>query len=373
MFGMTTRQIILEKISEKGPISFEHFMELALYHPEKGYYNQPGNPIGSTGDFYTMPHLTPVIGVMIARQLKEMWELLGRPNKFTIVEMGAGNSHLCRSILQSAKSGSDFSKSIHYIIVEQSYPMTERAKAIVPANVQFCGSLEDQEPIFGCILSNELFDNIPFTIAVKKDVLMEVYVGCDIDFFEILKPASDATRNFVQQIAPGLPDDFRIEVGLKATGLIRQLASKLEKGFLLTIDYGFRSSELLTDHRRGGTLNCYYRHQTHHNPFIHIGEQDITSHVNFSALSHFGEISQLHVAGYVCQANFLRALGLLPFLASLEHSPNKKLCEAARYVSDLLLFKTADKFKVLIQYKGLPFPKLTGLLFAEPLKRFWLL
>src|SRR4051812_45505680 len=97
---MTMHQIIRDLITEKGPVSFETFMDLALYHPEKGYYNLPRNPIGSSGDYYTMPHITPGFGAMIARQLMEMWEKLSRPETFPILELGAGNGHLCRSILQ---------------------------------------------------------------------------------------------------------------------------------------------------------------------------------------------------------------------------------------------------------------------------------
>jgi SAM-dependent MidA family methyltransferase len=360
--------IIRDLIQESGPVSFETFMDLALYHPEKGYYNLPHNPIGSQGDYYTVPHMTPVFGAMIARQLTELWEKLCRPETFTVVELGAGNGHLCRSVLNYAKCVNGFGEAIRYIIVEQSSHMCLRAKEIVPSSVLFYQSASDLPEFTGCILSNELFDNIPFSIVVRKNELMELYVDYNLDFIEVYRPASEKVKAFVQEMAPGLPNGFRTEVSLKSLDLLHLIAAKLTKGFMITIDYGYTAHELLQESKRTGTMTCYHRHKIHDNPFVHVADQDITCHVNFSALSRYGERNGLKFAGYVCQANFLRPLGVLPFLSNHHHSSNGAEHNNIRFVSDLLLGSTGNLFKVLIQYKNVASPLLTGLAFREPIK-----
>jgi SAM-dependent MidA family methyltransferase len=364
---MTMHDIIRNLIQENGPISFETFMDLTLYHPEKGYYNLAHNPIGSQGDYYTTPHMTPVFGAMITRQLTELWEKLSKPETFTVVELGAGNGHLCRSILKYAKCVYGFAQSIKYIIVEQSGPMRLRAKEIVPSSVLFYQSVSDLPEFTGCVLSNELFDNIPFSIVVRKSDLMELYVDYDQNFVEVYRPASENVRDFVEEMAPELPTDFKIEVSLKSVDLLRMIATKLTKGFMITIDYGYTSHELLHESKRRGTLTCYHRHRIHDNPFIHLADQDITCHVNFSALSRYGELYGLKFAGYVCQANFLRPLGVLPFLSNHQNSSNGAEHNNIRFVSDLLLGSAGNLFKVLIQYKNVSPPLLTGLAFRQPI------
>jgi SAM-dependent MidA family methyltransferase len=365
---MTMHDNIRNLILENGPISFENFMDLALYHPEKGYYNLPFNPIGSQGDYYTMPHMTPVFGAMMARQLAELWEKLSRPEIFTVVELGAGNGHLCRSVLQYAKCVDGFAKAIQYVIVEQSSQMCLRAKEIVPSSVLFYQSASHLPEFTGCVLSNEVFDNIPFSVVVRKNELMELYVGYDQDFIEVYRPASEKVKAFVHEMAPGLPNDFKMEVSLKSLELLHLIAAKLLKGFMITIDYGYTSHELLHESKRKGTMTCYHRHKVHDNPFIHVADQDITCHVNFSALTRYGELNGLEFAGYVCQPNFLRPLGVLPFLSNHHNSLNGAEHNNIRFVSDLLLGSTGNLFKVLIQYKNVQPPLLTGLAFRQPIK-----
>ncbi len=361
---MSVREIIRQKILQTGPVPFDEFMEMALYYPDFGYYNQARNPIGTEGDYYTMPHLTPVFGAMIARQIKEMWEILGQPKTFTIVEVGAGNGQLCRAIQSEAAQIHGFSNALEYLIVERSPVMRARAKNLVSADVRFLES-PDALPVFcGCVLSNELFDNIPFSILKREKDIMEIFVDYDIDFFETLRPVSDSLKPVIAALPDSAFCGSRIEISLQALDCIRQLAVKLNQGFMLTIDYGFTGSDLHASLSQGGSVKCFHKHQRHQNPYIHIGEQDITCQVNFSMLHAFGQVSGLNTAGFVGQGNFLRSLGLLPYLLKLQNTANER---AIRFLADQLLGQT-NEFKVLVQYKDIPAPKLSGLMLREPVK-----
>jgi len=360
---MTVSDVIREIIRRQGPIPFDQFMDLALYYPDLGYYNSHRNPIGPKGDYYTMPQLTPVIGVMIARQLKEMWEILGHPEKFTVLEIGAGNGQLCRSIVREAKKNQDFENALEYRIVERSAMMRVREKEILPSSVYISDSLDALPPFTGCVLSNEFFDNLPFSIFAMEKELMEVWVGHDLNFFEVLKPASDRIKSLIESLDIRIPEKSRLEISEKSFEYLHQIALKLQKGFVLTTDYGYLNPELFRDQDTSGTLTCYHGHRRNQNPYIHVGEQDITAHVNFSTLSQFGRSHGLQVAGYTCQANFLRAWGLLSYLSEAEPGCSFDESTALRFVTDLLFNKTGNKFKTLIQYKGIPPPLLTGLVF----------
>ncbi len=341
-------------------------MELALYHPELGYYNSKRNPIGTTGDYYTMPQLTPVIGVMIARQLKEMWEIIGQPNTFTVLEIGAGNGQLCRSILRQAKNHPCFEAALEYLIVERGAGMRARAKEILPSYVKFFDSLDCLPVINGCVLSNELFDNIPFSVVEMDKDLMEICVGYNADFFEVLRPASEQTKRLIESLNIRIPSNSRLEISEKSNECLHQIAMKLDKGFVLTTDYGYLIQELSPDPGSRGTLTCYHQHRKNQNPYIEIGKQDITRHVNFSALCQFGQRHGLEIAGCTSQANFLRAWGALSYLAEQEQEGNPESSRAIRFVTELLFNKTANKFKTLIQYKSIPMPSLTGLALHTP-------
>ncbi len=363
---MTMRQIIQETIHKEGAIPFEKFMNMALYHPDNGYYSANRNPIGSTGDFYTMPHLTPVFGAMIARQLKEMWEILGQPERFTVVEVGAGNGQFCRSIFQYLENEKDFRSAMEYTIVEKSITMRERAKRIVPSAVTFFEEVNELSNFTGCVISNELFDNIPFSILTMRHDLMEVWVDCDLEFFETLKPATQKIKKKFERLNITIPENGRLEFSLDSLELIGKIASRLQKGFILTIDYGYIKGDISGSSILSGTLTCFHQHRIYYNPYVHIGEQDITAHVNFSALTHFGKAHKLEFAGYSCLGNFLRSLGLAHYLANQESMTCSEQQTAIRFVADLLLNKSGNKFKVLIQYKGIPAPYLTGMALKMP-------
>jgi SAM-dependent MidA family methyltransferase len=358
---MQLSEIISQKITANGPMSFHDFMELSLYHPELGYYSSKRNKIGKNGDYYTSPELTPAYGAMIARQLEEMWRYLGK-GSFTVVEYGGGKGILCRDILDYIeKFHAGFYEQIHYCIVEKNHadqklPLNDKVEwHHTPATL----------PLFnGCVLSNELLDNFPVHVVMMKDELMEIFVDKQAEsFVEITQPASHQLRNYFSELSVKLPQGFRTEVNLDASGWLKEISSRLNKGYILTIDYGYMSDEFYQEKRSCGTLVCYSGHQVNDNPYINVGAQDITTHVNFSALCHWGNKYGLVRSGYTNQAHFLLSLGYRSYLSGLFQSSGDILRSTLKeaMISYTTLVDMGQKFKVLIQQKGAPANQLSGL------------
>lgn len=363
---MRLSDIIKEKISKNGPVTFQEFMEMALYYPQWGYYTSDRNKIGANGDYYTSTNLSAVFGMMIGRQLEEMWDLTGR-QAFTIVEYGAGTGALCHDVLSYLKNNRPFYDQLKYCIIEKSPSMQEREKAHLHGKVSWYDSIADIGKFTGCVLSNELLDNFSVHEVVMKDELMEVFVDYKNGFFELLRPASEALKGYLKQLHITLPKDFRTEINLQAIDWIGEIGQSLEKGFVLTIDYGYTSEEMYREYRCGGTLMCYHQHQVNDGPYDHIGEQDITAHVNFSALNHWGSKNGLECCGFTEQGYFLRSLGLMDYLRTLEQDVENKFStgpESAIAIHSLLN-DIGAKLKILIQRKGPVSNELTGLAFAR--------
>ncbi len=336
---MNLEDIIKEEIRKEGKITFKRFMELALYHPQYGYYSK-GPHIGKKGDFYTSVSVGSIFGKTLAKALKEM---LNISQTNTIVELGAGDGTLARDIL------SLLGDSVNYIIVEKSPAFIKRQKKNLHKfrNIYWIDSIEHLPCISGVIFSNELFDALPVHLVENRKKLFEVYVSIeDNRFFEILdKPSTEKIYEYFDKLKIKLPEDFRTEVNLEGTSLIKQLGEKLDKGFIVTIDYGYPSHELYKDYRNRGTLLCYYKHRVNENPYENIGNQDITSHVNFTALAMYGKEAGLEICGFTNQANFLIDSGILD-----EASNPEEILK----IKTLILPESGmgEVFKVLIQYKG---------------------
>jgi SAM-dependent MidA family methyltransferase len=369
---MPLTDIIIDRIRKEGPISFRDFMEMALYYPAQGYYTSAGDKIGPSGDFYTSPYLSSLFGEMLAGQFEEMWQLLDR-QPFTIVEQGAGSGLLCLDILSRLQSNPALYDRLNYIIVEKSGPM--RPPRIAHPKLTWTNSIHDLPPITGCIFSNELIDNFSIHQVVMQEELMEVFVDYRDGFVETLQPAGPALKDYLHELMVTLPAGFRTEINLEATEWIATISNTLQKGFVMTIDYGYPSSDLYSLNKKAGTLVCYHRHQVNYRPYENVGEQDITTHVNFSALDHWGTTSGLEQCGYTNQAFFLRGLGLARHLRQLEEkniaaaaSPAaaSAICEQLLLLHNQLM-KMGDKFKVLIQQKGLRKTFLSGLQFPQRL------
>ncbi len=310
------KQKIADQIKTNGPISFETFMALALYDPEFGYYTRPAASIGRTGDFYTSPHLHMIFGIMIGRQLEELWEVMGRPDRFQIVEMGAGMGHLAKDILDYIVTR-ELSGHIDYSIVELNPAVREQQQTLLcghAGKIRWFSSLGDIGTIAGCFLSNELLDALPVHLVVKRDELMEVFVSLrdehDNTLTEVERPCNSTLTAYLHDFSIDLPKGYKTEINLKIEDWLTEVSKKLERGFILTIDYGYSSAEYYSEERSTGTLLCYYKHQVNEDPYRHIGEQDITAHVNFSSVKKWGEEAGLRTEGYCPQGTYLVSLGI---------------------------------------------------------------
>ncbi len=362
---MELSEILKKKIKKEGPLSFHDFMEMALYYPRIGYYNSERNKIGKEGDYYTSPVVSSIFGELIGKQIEEMWNLLDK-EPFTIVEYGAGTGALCLDILKYLENNPPLYSELKYCIIEKSEAMQKSQKQILPAKVDWYGSVKELAPVTGCILSNEVLDNFPVHKVEMKNELMEVFVNYREGFREMLKPASEKLKNYLQEQDIALPENYCTEINLEAIEWIRDVAAHLAKGFVLTIDYGFSSGELYNEKRNSGTLICYKGHKVNSSLYSDIGKQDITAHVNFSALSCWGKKYHLQCSGFTTQAYFLRSLGLMNYLRKLELESPKNTRDFIFQVQQLLM-DMGNKFKVLIQQKRVKSNMLTGVQFTMPL------
>jgi len=359
---MTLKNIIIDQIKERGPLSFCDFMEMALYYPELGYYTSPRKKIGNDGDFYTSCTVSPLFGHMIARQLLEMWDLMNEKT-FDIVEYGAGTGHLCKSILGYIHGYADRKKDVRYYIIEKSKSLRRAQEVFLDGeNVRWVDSISDIPDLKGCVLANEVLDNFSVHRVLMKDELQEVFVDFDGDFREVLRPASQSIRDYFNDLRIQLPKGFSAEVCLGARTWISEIASRLQKGFVMTIDYGFTAGELLQEHRREGSVICYHEHKVSENFYSRIGEQDITAHVNFSALGLFASQCGLGFSGFRNQGPFLESLGFFEHMKSTRENDADPVAIAKKenLLSHVLIEDMGRKFKVLVLHKEMPAHSLRG-------------
>lgn len=360
---MSLSDIIMERILHEGPISFRDFMEMSLYYPELGYYNSFQSKIGADGDFYTSANLSDAFGAMIARQIEEMWRNLEK-KPIKIVEYGAGTGLLCNDILDYLKDNNPrLYDVLSYCIIEKSPGMQEREKTYLKEKVNWHNSIQEISEINGCILSNEVVDNFSVHQVVMEDQLMEVFVDYSDGFIEVFKPANKEFIDYFSDLNVELPRGFRTEVNMEARSWIKEIAQSLNKGYVITIDYGDISSKLYEKHRSSGTLLCFYKHHKNENPYQFIGKQDITAHINFSALINWGKINGLNCCGMTNQASFLLSLGLKEYqnkrLLNVKENTSKAILESN--INYRLLIDMGMKFKVLIQEKNMDNYPLSGL------------
>ncbi|PWB51267.1 MAG: hypothetical protein C3F06_10645 [Candidatus Methanoperedenaceae archaeon] len=356
--------IIIQKIKQEGPISFREFMEMALYYPGFGYYTSEKKKIGKQGDYYTSSNLTSVFGEMLGKQIEEMWHILGK-KEMMVVEMGAGTGLLSEDVIKYLKTNKNLSRDLNYCIVEKSsYLQKEQQDRLKNENVKWYDSISKLRGMEGCIFSNELPDAFPVHLVEMENELREVFVGYENGFIEILKPASDQLGHYLKELEVTLPYGYRTEINLEAIKWIEQIASSLEKGFVISIDYGYPSNELYQEYRNRGTLMCYYNHTVNESPFEHIGEQDMTSHVNFSALDHWGRKNGLDLCGFTDQAHFLMGMGIDDYLKNLQEKSPKDYFKKMLPIKSLIM-DMGGTFKVMIQKKGIEHAELSGLTFQS--------
>ena len=354
--------LLVECILADGPLPFSKFMEDCLYHPEYGYYMTTRQRIGREGDFYTSSSVHALFGQLIARQLHQMWEILGCPANFVIAEQGAGEGYLCLDILNALAGDSpEFYSLLEYRIVEISAKNRARQAQLLSRHqhvVNWCQQ-SDLAGMIGCYLSNELIDAFPVHIVEKRDgKLLEAYVAVENGTFqEILQdPSTEELANYLEWVGAELAEGNRAEINLVAPSWMRNVAGLLQRGFVLTIDYGYLAGELYAPWRTTGTLMCYYQHTSGENPYIRLGEQDLTAHVDFSALIKAGEESGLQQLFYGDQCKFLMGLGFVDaLLAAQAREKEPHRAQALRLTLKNLILPEGgmgEIFKVLIQGKG---------------------
>ncbi|MEH2349399.1 MAG: class I SAM-dependent methyltransferase [Nostoc sp.] len=354
-------------------ITFAQFMDLALYHPEYGYYSSDALKIGfKGGDFFTSPNLCADFGELLAEQFFQMWEILGKPIPFSLVEMGAGQGLLALHILKYHQQHyPDFFTALEYIIVEKSPTLRqEQQQRLQDLPVRWC-NLEEIPPnaIAGCFFSNELVDAFPVhQFILETGELREIYVTTDsneketrLSFVEVTaEPSTPQLAEYLNLVEmdfsqSAYPDGYRSEINLAALDWLSIVADRLQRGYVLTIDYGYPASRYYNPRRSQGTLQCYYQHRFHDNPYINIGRQDITAHVDFTALERWGEKCNLKNIGFIQQGLFLMALGLGDRIAALSYQkqPLSELLQRRDALHQLIDPTGLGGFGVLIQSKGL--------------------
>ena len=363
-------------------LPFSDFMNMALYEPGVGYYAAKCSQLGPEGDFVTSPHLCADFGELIALQMYEFWQVLGQPSQFTVVEMGAGQGLISVDALRfflRHYQGDPFLDAIQWKLIETSSTLIRWQKKYfnhriqpllaslnVEIDIQWT-SLEEleSEPIVGCFFSNELVDAFPIHwLEVKNSSFCELGVqisGEEAKEFDLtFIPLSLEVKQHLSalNIRPeGLPSGYRCEVNVQAQDWMASVAASLQKGFVLTIDYGYSQQQLYSPARHEGTLQCYFQQKSHHNPLIHVGNQDITSHVNFSALEHFGSQNDLEKLALTHQGLFLMALGLGDRLhannSQTDMSHINEALQRREALHALMNPMGLGGFKVLLQGKGL--------------------
>ncbi|MEK6690193.1 MAG: SAM-dependent methyltransferase [Nitrospirota bacterium] len=361
-------KLIVEEIRKKGPISFRDFMAMSLYDPILGYYASYRAKIGREGDYYTAPHLTPVFGAMIGKQILEIRRLLGDEG-FIIVEMGGGKGILSSDILDFIKrEDSTFYDRVQYHIIETNPRLKEKEFGTLNGNrVIWHNNLDGLQPgIKGVFISNELVDSFPVHQVIMEDNrLREVFVDwVDGRFVEVIKdPSTDSLEYYFKEMGIDLAEGYRTEANLDALKWLERVGGFLDKGFVITIDYGYLSDELYQSYRSRGTLLCYYRHTTCEDPYTRIGYQDITSHVNFSALIHWGKKKGLEFTGFTNQTNFLINIGVEDYIRDIakESTDYRDYMKRMLPIKNLMMPAMGETFKVLIQHKGIKSPSLRGL------------
>ena len=323
MARQTLEARLRDEIRRRGPIPFADFMRVVLYDPDGGYYSSLAERIGPGGDFYTAPATHPAFGALLALQLERCWELLGSPESFTIIEEGGGKGRLAHDIFNYVRHlAVDFRAAIDYRIVEfeRNGQVTLPQGHDAEITIDWGGDTLPDEIEAGAIISNELYDALPRHRVIQQgQTLYELLVGAtDAGFIEaIAEPSTPVLAERLRQLDVTLPNGSKAEIDLGGPAHLTEIASRLRQGFVFTIDYGYPAATLYDGSRREGTLLCYHHHTSSTNPYIRLGRQDITAHVDFTSLAWAGEEAGLRTEGLLTQQRFLKKLGSQAFIDGL--------------------------------------------------------
>lgn len=395
---MNLRQKIVQEIRDQGPMRFSRYMELCLYHPELGYYSRNAEQFGKAGDFYTSSDVHAVFGRLLARQFEEIWRMQGSPQRIELLELGPGRGLFAQDVLDwSEKKFRGFFEALHYSLAEQSPALRERLRIILERYFQTAkvslagGSVSDHAIATGngttsvvpndiptaralapdvptIIFANEFFDALPVEV-ISSDGQLRVSEK-DGQLFETWHPPSAEAFEFLDRYSVHPESGERVEAPLIAQRYISQIAATIERGVIIAIDYGYTRQEQLAGRHRG-TIAAYRQHSVSENPYEAPGEQDITAHVNFTALAAAAEAQGMKVQPLVTQSQFLMGIGEHNQFADV-FEDCQLLQERAKVALQLKHLVTpagmGETFHVLIASKGIvseKVAKLSGLMFGK--------
>jgi SAM-dependent MidA family methyltransferase len=377
--GMRVRSAVDQEIRalihQHGRMTFAQFMQACLYSPHGGFYSSRGTRISS--HFGTSPTSHPAFGALLARQLEQMWHLLGEPSVFHVLEVGSGDGALAQAIVQACeRMAPRLAQALYYVAADYQprwLPAPEhsfawdngtgggmspsRPDALVRVQGVKTAGLRAFRQVVGCILCNELIDNFPVhRFVIQGGRVKEVFVTLAGEtLIEALdEPSTPRLAERLSSLGVSLPEGCRGEVNLAIEDWTGQLAHALDRGFILTIDYGELAPDLYSPQNHQGTLVCYHRHVASSDPYQYLGQQDITSQVDFTSLMRLGHQHGLASVGYTQQRQFLTNLGFSSYLEALE---TQGLSAARTALSRMAMMALVDPeeygdFKVLAQAKG---------------------
>jgi SAM-dependent MidA family methyltransferase len=364
--SMTSSQTTLEKklidrITHEGRITFCEFMQIALYDAELGYYNSERLQIGAAGDYYTSSNVHAAFGAILAKAFVELWQQLEDRNHFALVEMGAGTGQLALDILTALRDEhAQIFGQTSYTIVEQSPVMQARQREKLQAfagKIDWC-ELQALVPLTGIVFSNELIDAFPVhRLRFSQNGIQEQFVEVEKDnpakLVLIWDDLSDEKlAEYIKRIGVRLFEGQILEINLAALDWLKTMSQVIERGFLVTIDYGDLAAHLYAPDRRNGTLRCFQKHTLTDALLERIGEQDITASINFSALIDYGEEFGFEKLSYERQTHFLFQHGLIERIAAMENNGTMDNLQDRLAIKNLMVpGGVSDNFRVLIQQK----------------------
>jgi SAM-dependent MidA family methyltransferase len=366
------KEIITARIAEQGRITFAAFMEACLYEPGLGYYTSPGRKVGAEGDFYTSITVHAAFGRVIAREIAQMWRSMGSPDGFTLVECGAGNGRLACDIMDFlAARERKLYAGLNLVLLERE-PSLEAAQAeMLSSHLERVRWVTPEAfaaggfSFSGCLYSNELIDAMPVHRVMQSESgLEEIYLTLREGELaeEAGPPSTPAISEYIRRLGIELHPGQQAEINLAGLEWLATAARALERGFILTVDYGYPAAELFAPHRKQGTLLCYHRHQVEEDPYVRLGRQDITSHVDFTSLMRRGEELGLQPVWFGEQYRFLLSAGIVEEIEEIERSEasQEEKLRLRLTLKKLIMPEggMGDTFRVLIQSKGVENPAL---------------
>lgn len=347
--SMALIDLIRDAIADNGgQISFARYMELALFAPGLGYYSAGSQKFGASGDFVTAPEISALFSRSLARQLAEVLENIGGD----VLEVGAGSGVMAADLLVELETLGQLPD--HYFLLELSADLRQRQRDTlqqkVPQLLERVHWLDQlpEEGFCGVVLANELLDALPVHVfRIEADGPRERCVCWQDERFQWCSAeiGDPILRQRIEALGKGLSEGYVSELNLAAEGWVASMAKTLQRGVVLLIDYGFPRHEYYHPQRDSGTLMCHYRHRAHDDPFVYPGLQDITAHVDFTAIAESAVAAGLDVRGYNTQGLFLLANGIAELAQSDDEREQLRLAQQVRTLT--LPGDMGELFKVM--------------------------